>query len=76
MELSLASYAGFFTSTPPTVESAFGIYWPALVPADAVTHAVLLPDGTRCVIEPTPSHPRTGVGAVPAAAAASGRTVA
>jgi len=55
VELSLASYAGFFTSTPPTSESAFGIYWPCLVPTDLVEHAVLLPDGSRVVIEPTPS---------------------
>jgi hypothetical protein len=54
VELSLASYAGFYTSTPPATESAFGIYWPCLVPADAVEHAVLLPDGTRVVIEPLP----------------------
>ena len=52
VELSLASYAGFFTSTPPTSESAFGIYWPCLVPVDAVEHAVVLPDGSRVVIEP------------------------
>jgi hypothetical protein len=55
VELSLASYAGFFTSTPPTGESAFGIYWPCLVPADAVEHAVVLPDGTRVVIPPSPN---------------------
>ena len=30
IELLLASYAGFFTSTPPTSETAFGVYWPAL----------------------------------------------
>jgi hypothetical protein len=52
VELSLASYAGFFTSTPPSSESAFGIYWPCVVPTDAVEHAVLLPDGTRVLIEP------------------------
>ena len=51
-ELFLASYAGFFTSTPPTSESEFGVYWPALVPASAVEHAVVLPDGRRVVIEP------------------------
>jgi len=52
VELSLASYAGFFTTTPPTDASAFGRYWPCLVPASAVEHAVVLPDGTREVIEP------------------------
>src|SRR4029077_12940976 len=36
-ELALASYAGFFTTTPPGPESEFGVYWPTLVPVDAVT---------------------------------------
>ena len=45
-ELSLASYGGFFTTTPPTSESAYGVYWPTFVPAGAVTHTVVLPDGT------------------------------
>ena len=35
-ELALASYAGFFTTTPPGPESEFGVYWPTLVPVDAV----------------------------------------
>jgi hypothetical protein len=52
-ELALASYAGFFTTTPPGPESEFGVYWPTLVPVDAVEHAVLLPDGTRVVIQPS-----------------------
>ena len=32
MELALGGYAGFHTTTPPTPESAYGVYWPALVP--------------------------------------------
>jgi len=63
VELSLASYAGFFTSTPPTGESAFGIYWPSLVPAHAVEHAVVLPDGSRVVIEPSASTGARGAAA-------------
>jgi hypothetical protein len=59
-ELALASYAGFFTTTPPGPASEFGVYWPTLVPATAVEHTVLLPDSARTVIEP-PSH-RFGVG--------------
>src|SRR5581483_8334431 len=47
MELALGAYPGFHTTTPPTAESAYGVYWPALVPASAVEHAVVLPDGTR-----------------------------
>jgi hypothetical protein len=44
--LALGGYAGFHTTTPPTPASAFGLYWPALVPADVVTQQVHLPDGT------------------------------
>jgi Acyclic terpene utilisation family protein AtuA len=57
MELALGGYAGFHTTTPPTTESAYGVYWPALVPADAVEHVVVLPDGTRQVVPHTPSAP-------------------
>ena len=46
MELFLAGYPGFHTLTPPTDASAFGVYWPALVPVDEVTHRVVLPDGS------------------------------
>jgi hypothetical protein len=47
MELALGGYAGFHTTTPPTPESAYGVYWPALIPATEVGHTVVLPDGTR-----------------------------
>ena len=53
MELALGGYAGFHTTTPPAPESAYGVYWPALVPAAAVPHAVVLPDGTTVPIAPT-----------------------
>jgi hypothetical protein len=47
MELALGGYAGFHTTTPPTAESAYGVYRPVLVPASEVEHTVVLPDGTR-----------------------------
>ena len=53
MELALGGYAGFHTTTPPAAESAYGVYWPALVPAAEVEHAAVLPDGTRVVIPAT-----------------------
>jgi len=53
IELALAGYAGFHTTTPPTSETAYGVFWPTFVPASAVEHAVILPDGTRRVIPPT-----------------------
>ena len=52
MELALGGYAGFHTTTPPSAETAFGVYWPALVPADVVEHAVVLPDGSTVAIPP------------------------
>jgi Acyclic terpene utilisation family protein AtuA len=57
MELALGGYAGFHTTTPPTPESAYGVYWPALVPAGAVSPVVVLPDGSSAAIEPTPPGP-------------------
>ena len=67
MELALGGYAGFHTTTPPTPESAYGVYWPALVPAGEVPHAVVLPDGTTVPITPTVPAP-SAVSAAPGAA--------
>ena len=53
IEMALASYPGFFCTTPPTDASPFGVYWPTLVPADVPKHAVVLEDGTRIPIPPT-----------------------
>jgi hypothetical protein len=52
IELALASYAGFHTTTPPTPETAYGVYWPTFVPATVVEHVVVLPDGSRLTIPP------------------------
>jgi acyclic terpene utilization AtuA family protein len=55
MELALGGYPGFHTTSPPSAETEFGVYWPALVPADVVEHAVVLPDGSTVAIPPTAS---------------------
>jgi len=52
-QLALGGYAGFHTTTPPTPASAFGLYWPALIPAGVVTQQVHLPDGTSLDIPHT-----------------------
>jgi hypothetical protein len=57
VEMALAGYAGFHATAAPGPESAYGVYWPALVPSAAVPHEVVLPDGTRREISPTPSGP-------------------
>jgi hypothetical protein len=49
-ELALAGYAGFHTTTPPAGASAYGIYWPALVPRRVVTEQVHLPDGSTMAV--------------------------
>jgi len=45
-ELALGGYAGFHTTGPPTGASAFGVYWPTLVPSHLVAQEVHLPDGS------------------------------
>jgi hypothetical protein len=65
-ELALAGYAGFHTLAPPGGASAFGVYWPALVPAALVTQEVHLPDGSTKAVRPleypppTPAPPQAG----------------
>lgn len=52
MELALGGYAGFHTTTPPSAESAYGVYWPTTVPASEVAQVAVLPDGTRLDVPP------------------------
>jgi hypothetical protein len=53
-ELALSSYAGFHTTSPPTGATAFGVYWPTLVPPSVVTQVLHLPDGSTSEIAHTP----------------------
>ncbi len=57
MQLALGGSAGFHTTTPPSTASAYGVYWPALVPRCRVEDVVVLPDGTSRVVEHPPSGP-------------------
>jgi hypothetical protein len=50
-ELALASYPGYFGGGAST--QTYGVYWPALIPADLVWHEVVL-DGQRTIVESTP----------------------
>ena len=70
MEIALAGYAGFHTTTPPTSESAFGVRRPAAVPRSSVTQVVVLPDGERRTIADPPT------GSVPAAKVAGSSAAA
>ncbi len=57
MALALGGYAGFHTTTPPSAASAYGVFWPALVPVDVVEQVVVRPDGSRRVVPHTQGHP-------------------
>ncbi|MBL1095380.1 acyclic terpene utilization AtuA family protein [Streptomyces coffeae] len=54
VELALASYPGFHVTAPPGKASPYGVFEAAAIPADAVTHTAVLPDGTRTTIPPAP----------------------
>ena len=56
-ELALGGYAGFHTTAPPTGASAFGVYWPTLIPAALVAQQVHLPDGRTHAV---PHHGASG----------------
>jgi hypothetical protein len=57
VELALASYPGFTLTSPPGDATPYGIYWPALVPAEVVEHVVVHADGRREVVPHTPGSP-------------------
>ncbi len=73
-ELGLSSYPGLFGGGPAGSQS-YGVYWPALVPADLVWQEVVV-DGKRSVVDPVlpPSPPVVAsVTPVPVAKAPGGR---
>jgi hypothetical protein len=52
VEMALASYPGFHTASGLSSETAFGVYWPTSIPADAVHQVVVAHDGTRIEVPP------------------------
>jgi hypothetical protein len=61
IELALASYPGFHVTAPPGDAAPYGVFGAASVPAAAVPHVAVLPDGTRVGIAPAPaSQPLAG----------------
>ncbi|HVU89632.1 MAG TPA: acyclic terpene utilization AtuA family protein [Pirellulales bacterium] len=55
VEMVLANYPGFYCTTPPQEATPYGVYWPALVPADVPDYKVVLPDGKTIAIPPAPT---------------------
>jgi hypothetical protein len=52
IEMALASYPGMFGLGGPSGAEPYGVYWPALIPADSVTHLVTVDGTTRPVRVP------------------------
>ena len=63
VQLALASYPGFTSTTPPGGGQVYGVFTAAYIPADQVDHLAVRPDGTRVVIPPADQtlelHPAT-----------------
>jgi hypothetical protein len=57
IELALANYPGFFATSAPGAAQSYGVFWPALVPTEEVDHVVVLDDGRRIAIAPSPTGP-------------------
>jgi hypothetical protein len=71
-ELALASYPGFFGG--PSATMSYGVYWPALMPTELLTHEVTLGDEV-VQVPPTLARPTTAeVPAVPRADPPRGAT--
>jgi hypothetical protein len=61
VELVLASYPGLYAASPPGDASAYGVYWPALVPAAEVEHRAVLPDGRAVAVPHAEAGPAPAV---------------
>jgi hypothetical protein len=61
VELALSSYPGLYVTTPPEDAREFAVFWPCLVPAAILEHAVVWEDGTRTpvplFVAPAPGSP-------------------
>jgi hypothetical protein len=53
-ELALASYPGFYLTSPPGEATAYGVFWPTLVPPDTVEQVVVHHDGRRVPVPVSP----------------------
>jgi hypothetical protein len=65
IEMALAHYPGFHMTSPPTEESPYAVYWPALVPSELIEQVVHL-GGEAVTIAPVLSPSRPAVVDVPA----------
>jgi hypothetical protein len=54
IEMALAHYPGFHMTSPPTEETAYAVYWPALIPSGMIEHVVHV-GGRETAVPPTMS---------------------
>jgi len=54
VEMALASYPGFFLTSPPSDSSPYGVYWPTVVPSEMIQHTVVI-GGERITVPPVGS---------------------
>jgi hypothetical protein len=60
---ALSSYPGLYLDDASPRATAYGVYWPALVPADEIAAQVVMPDGRRIDV---PEPPRADAAESPA----------
>ncbi len=71
VEMALANYPGFHMASGLSGENAFGVYWPALVPVDAIDEVVVTHEGARIPVGHEPSDESLTVEPAPAPAVAT-----
>ncbi|MEK7714420.1 MAG: acyclic terpene utilization AtuA family protein, partial [candidate division NC10 bacterium] len=64
IEMALAHYPGFHMTAPPTEESPYAVYWPALVPSELIEQVVHV-DGREVTIAPVLPPTSAAAAAVP-----------
>jgi len=76
VEMALASYPGFFMTSPPSGESQIGVYWPTLVPSAAVEQRLVIGEASVPIphVEPPASFAKPPAPAIALPAAPGGPT--
>jgi hypothetical protein len=76
VEMALASYPGFFMTSPPSGESQIGVYWPTLVPSAAVEQRLVIGESSIPIphVDPPAQFAKPPAPDVPLPAVPSGPT--
>ena len=76
VEMALASYPGFFMTSPPSDASQIGVYWPTLVPSAAVEQRLVIGESSLPIphVDPPASFAKPPAPAIELPPAPSGPT--